>query len=65
MQTHAQGFDYPSIAEVECPFPMLSKIRDAGSVHQVGENRYLVSHYEDVDSSCAARTCSPAAARSG
>ena len=49
MQTHAQGFDYPSIAEVECPFPTLSRIREAGSVHQVGENRYLVSHYEDVE----------------
>ncbi len=49
MQTHAQGFDYPSITEVECPFPTLSRIRDAGSVHQVGENRYLVSHYADVE----------------
>ena len=49
MQTHAQGFDYPSIAEVECPFPTLSRIREAGSVHEVGENRYLVSHCEDVE----------------
>jgi cytochrome P450 len=49
LSTHAQGFDYPTIAEVECPFPTLAAIREAGSVHQVGENRYLISHYADVE----------------
>jgi cytochrome P450 len=49
VQTHARGFDYPSIAEVECPFPTLSRIRADGSVHPVGENRFLVSHYHDVE----------------
>jgi cytochrome P450 len=49
VQTHARGFDYPSIAEVECPFPTLSRIRAEGSVHPVGENRFLVSHYHDVE----------------
>jgi cytochrome P450 len=44
-----QRFDYPSIAEVECPFPTLARIRARGSVHEVGENRFLVSHYEDVE----------------
>jgi len=49
VETHAPPFDYPSIAEVECPFPTLSRIRAAGSVHRVGEDRFLVSHYEDVE----------------
>jgi cytochrome P450 len=43
-------FDYPSTAQVECPYPTLSQIRAAGSVHRIGEsNRYLVSHYDDVE----------------
>ncbi len=49
MQTHAQGIDYPSIQDVGCPFPTLARIRELGSVHRVGEDRYLVSHYADVE----------------
>lgn len=49
MTADLETFDYPSIAEVECPFPTLAAIRAAGSVHRVGPTRYLVSHYDDVE----------------
>lgn len=46
----AKGFDYPSTVHAECPWPVLSEIRAGGSVHRLGDsNRYLVSHYEDVE----------------
>ena len=48
--TQTQGFDYPSAAHAACPWPILSRIREAGSVHRIGDtNRYLVSHYDDVE----------------
>jgi cytochrome P450 len=50
VESESQGLDYPSAAHAACPWPMLSKIRAAGSVHRLGDsNRYLVSHYDDVE----------------
>jgi cytochrome P450 len=49
-QTEATQFDYPSTAHAVCPRPVLAEIREAGSVHRLGDsNRYLVSHYDDVE----------------
>jgi cytochrome P450 len=44
-----QKFDYPSMAHAQCPFPMLAQIRAEGSVHRIADNRFLVSHYDDVE----------------
>ena len=50
LETETTGFDYPSTAHAACPWPILSEIREAGSVHRLGDtNRYLVSHYDDVE----------------
>jgi cytochrome P450 len=49
VELQQQDFEYPSIDEIACPFGTLARIREAGSVHRVGENRFLVSHYDDVE----------------
>ncbi|MGD9990179.1 cytochrome P450 [Pseudonocardia sp.] len=48
-QPEVHGFSYPSTAHVACPWPVLSQIRNAGSVHRVESGRFLVSHYRDVE----------------
>ena len=50
LPTETRSFDYPSTAHAACPWPILSQIRAAGSVHRLGDtDRYLVSHYDDVE----------------